>query len=420
MNQTAHKPIMGEVDFNRSPFVVIWEVTRACDLDCKHCRAAAIPLRDPAELTTEEGLRLIDVVLQFPEPGGRPPLFVLTGGDPMKRPDIYEFIRYGTGKGLTVSLSPSATPLVTRESVLKMKECGLARMAISLDGPDADSHDAFRQVQGSFDQTMRMIQWSAEAGLPLQMHTTISRFNRHRLDELGQVMLSLPGVVMWSLFLLVPTGRGKAGDIVSAEDFEEVFNWLYDFSKKATFDVRTTAAQHFRRVVLQRRAQEKRDAQNAPPPDCSGGLRPPAGGSAGISAVADRRYSEAQPTAAPRFSPKRDVAFTTPADGISRAPKGVNDGNGFVFISHIGEINPSGFLPINCGNVRTDSLVEVYRNSPVFRALRDPNGFKGKCGVCEFRFVCGGSRGRAYALTGDYLESEPFCVYEPHRKAAAH
>ncbi|MCX7824549.1 MAG: TIGR04053 family radical SAM/SPASM domain-containing protein [Verrucomicrobiae bacterium] len=391
MSLAAQKPVMGEVDFNRSPFVVIWEVTRACDLDCKHCRAAAIPLRDPGELSTEEGLRLTDEVLRFQETGGQPPLFVLTGGDPMKRPDIYDFISYGTDRGLTVSLSPSATPLVTRESIFRMRDCGLARMAISLDGPDADSHDAFRQVQGSFDQTMRMILWSAEAGLPLQMHTTISRYNRHRLDELGQVMLSLPGVVMWSLFLLVPTGRGKAGDLVSAEDFEEVFNWLYDFSKKAPFDVRTTAAQHFRRVVLQRRAAEKRDAQNAPPD---------------------------QP-GAPRFSPKRDVAFTTPADGISRAPKGVNDGNGFVFISHVGEINPSGFLPINCGNVRTDSLVEVYRNSPVFRALRDPNGFKGKCGVCEFRFVCGGSRARAYAITGDYLESEPFCVYEPKRNPAA-
>jgi len=392
MIEKAQRPVMGEVDFNQSPFVAIWEVTRACDLACKHCRAAAVGARHPAELTTEEGRRLIDQVVSFADgPGRRPPLFVLTGGDPMKRPDIYDFIRYGTERKLSVAMSPSATPLVTRESIFRMKDCGLSRMAISIDGPDAASHDAFRQVEGSFDQTMRMVNWSAEAHMALQLHTTISRYNRHRLDELGALMRALPGVVIWSLFLLVPTGRGKVGDIVSAEDFEEVFNWLYDFSLKAPFDVRTTAAQHFRRVVLQRRAQEKRDAPNA----------------------------SIAPAGAPRFSPKPDIAFTTPADGISRAPKGVNDGNGFVFISHVGDINPSGFLPIHCGNVRTASLVEVYRHSPVFKSLRDPNQFKGKCGICEFRYVCGGSRARAYAITGDYLESEPFCVYEPHRKPAA-
>jgi radical SAM protein len=376
---------MGEVDFDRSPFVVIWETTRACDLACKHCRASANASRSPEELTTEEGRRLTDSILGFADHGGRPPLFVLTGGDPMKRPDIYDLIAHGTQKGLSVAMSPSATPLVTREAILKMRDCGLKRMAISIDGPDAASHDAFRQVEGSFDRTMQMVQWSAEAGLPLQLHTTISRYNRHRLDELGALMLSLPGVVIWSLFLLVPTGRGKAEDIVTAQDFEDVFNWLYDFSKQAPFDVRTTAAQHFRRVVMQRRGAEKR----------AGAAAAPAG---------------------PRFSPKRDIGFTTPADGISRAPKGVNDGNGFVFIAHNGDICPSGFLPVVGGNVRKDNLVDVYRNSGLFRSLRDPDRYKGKCGWCEFRHVCGGSRGRAYALTGDYLESEPFCVYEPKRR----
>ncbi len=412
MIEKAQRPVMGEADFNKSPFVAIWEVTRACDLACKHCRAAAIGARNPAELTTQEGYRLIDQVVAFADgPGMRPPLFVLTGGDPMKRPDIYDFIRYGTEKKLSVAMSPSATPLVTRESIFKMKDCGLSRMAISIDGPDAASHDAFRQVEGSFDQTMRMVKWSAEAQMALQLHTTISRYNRRRLDELGALMLSLPGVVIWSLFLLVPTGRCKAGDIVSAEDFEEVFNWLYDFSLKAPFDVRTTAAQHFRRVVLQRRAHEKREAHNAPHPVAERASVQPGPSNPNAGALG---Y-----TSAPRFSPKRDIAFTTPADGISRAPKGVNDGNGFVFISHVGDINPSGFLPINCGNVRTESLVEVYRKSALFKSLRDPNQFKGKCGVCEFRYVCGGSRARAYAITGDYLESEPFCVYEPHRKPAA-
>ncbi|MCS6861155.1 MAG: TIGR04053 family radical SAM/SPASM domain-containing protein, partial [Abditibacteriales bacterium] len=370
------------LDFNRSPFVVIWETTRACDLVCQHCRACAIPHRSPEELTTEEGFHLIDMVLEFADEGGRPPLFVLTGGDPMKRPDIYDFIAYGSGKGLSVAISPSATPLVTRAGILKMKACGLARMAISIDGPDAESHDAFRGVRGSFAHTMRMVEWSNEADLPLQIHTTISRYNRERLDDLGALMLSLRGVVIWSLFMLVPTGRGRAEDLVTAEDFEAVFNWLYDFSKRAPFDVRTTAAQHFRRVVLQRRAAERREG----------------------TARNDRE--------------RRDIAFTTRSDGIRRAPKGVNDGNGFVFIAHNGDICPSGFLPIVTGNVRQNHLVDVYRHAPVFQQLRNPDGFKGKCGYCEFRYVCGGSRARAYAMTGDYLESEPFCVYQPRREAA--
>jgi radical SAM protein len=377
MLPTPQRPSIVDVDFNRSPFVVIWETTRACDLVCQHCRACAIPDRSPQELTTAEGFRLIDMVLEFADDGGRPEHFVLTGGDPMKRPDIYDFISYSSSKGLSVAMSPSATPLVTRAGILKMKECGLARMAISIDGPDADSHDAFRGVPGSFAHTMKMVEWSNEASLPLQIHTTISRYNRERLDDLGALMLSLPGIVIWSLFLLVPTGRGKAEDLVTAEDFEAVFHWLYDFSKRAPFDVRTTAAQHFRRVVLQRRAAEKRE---------HGGM--------------EARI-------------QRDIAFTTRSDGISRAPKGVNDGNGFVFISHNGDIYPSGFLPVVTGNVRQNHLVEVYRSSPVFQQLRNPDGFKGKCGYCEFRYVCGGSRARAYALTGDYLESEPFCIYHP-------
>jgi radical SAM protein len=377
------RPSIVDVDFNRSPFIVIWETTQACDLACKHCRACAIPSRSPDELTTEEGFRLIDLVPEFADEGGRPPLFVLTGGDPMKRPDIAALISYASDRGLSVAMSPSATPLVTRGSIFKMRECGLARMAISIDGPDAASHDAFRGVPGSFAQTMRMVAWSHEAGLPLQIHTTISRYNRERLDDLGNLMLSLPGVVIWSLFMLVPTGRGKAEDVVTAEDFEAVFNWLYDFSKVAPFDVRTTAAQHYRRVVLQRRAAEKR--------------------------IGESTKSEIR-------NPKSEIAFTTHSDDIRRAPKGVNDGNGFVFVAHNGDVCPSGFLPIVAGNVRENHLVDVYRYAPLFQQLRNADGFKGKCGVCEFRTVCGGSRARAYAVTGDYLESEPFCVYQPRRK----
>ena len=285
------------------------------------------------------------------------------------------------------AMSPSATALVTRASILRMKACGLARMALSIDGPDPLSHDTFRGVSGSFAHTMNIVEWSREAGLPLQIHTTISRYNRDRREELGALLLTLPGVVMWSLFFLVPTGRARTEDLVLAEEFETTFNWLYDFSRRAPFDVRTTAAEHYRRVVLQRRAEERR--QNRP------GLQPQAN----------------------TPSPKHDIGFTTQSDGIRRAPKGVNDGNGFVFITHTGDVCPSGFLPIPAGNVRAEPLTKIYREAPIFRALRDPDHFKGKCGYCEFRHVCGGSRARAYAMTGDYLESEPFCVYQPRRNA---
>jgi radical SAM protein len=368
------------MEFDSAPFLVIWEVTQACDLACRHCRAAAQPCRHPGELSTAEGRRLLEQLTEFglPTPEGRPrlPLLVFTGGDPIKRPDIYDLVAHARALGLRPSLSPSATPLVTRAVVARLKEVGLARMAVSLDGAAAETHDRFRGVAGSYAATLRIVEWCREVELSLQLNTTITRHNLAELDDIAALIATLPGVALWSVFFLVPTGRGRAEDDITPGEYERVFHRLYELSQALPFDIKTTAAQHYRRVALQHRAAAKRNGHAGPPLTLKG-----------VSNAA--------------------------AGDIGRATRGVNDGNGFLFISHLGDIMPSGFLPIPCGNVRRDHVVEIYRESPVFRALRNPDGYKGKCGACEFRHVCGGSRARAYALTGDYLESEPNCLYVP-------
>jgi len=354
-------------DFNERPFIVIWETTQACDLACVHCRACAQPLRSTLELSTSEAERLIDEVAAL-----RAPVFVLTGGDPLKRPDIFELVQYASSHGVRISLTPSATPLLTQEAIHKLKQCGLARLAISLDGPGAEIHDAFRRVPGSYDWTLRAVRWAREIGLPVQINTTITRHNLQYLDSMIALIEQLD-IVLWSVFFLVPTGRGSAINLISAEEFEQVFEKLYETSHRVKFDIKSTEAQHYRRFLLQRRTEEKRKGN-------------------GHSLPA--------------------LGMGTP-DGIGRAPRGINDGKGFVFISHLGEVFPSGFLPVSAGNVRKQSLAELYRHSPLFVSLRDSTNLKGKCGICEFREVCGGSRARAYALTGDVFAEEPCCVWQP-------
>lgn len=365
------RPSLAELDFAKSPFIVIWETTQACDLACLHCRATARPYRDRGELTTDEAKTLLDTVRTF----GRP-LFVLTGGDPLKRPDTVELVRYGSDIGLRMAMTPSGTPLMTTEVLREVRDAGLARLAVSLDGSTAEIHDRFRGVNGSYEWTVRMIRAARTLGLTTQINTTISRHNIHDVDALIALMRDM-GVSLWSVFFIVPTGRARAQDLATADEFESVFHRLYDLSKTAPFDIKTTAAPHYRRVIMQRQRAERRAGdRTAPPTPLTAG-----------------------------------IGFSL-ADGVGRA-KGVNDGDGFVFISHRGDIYPSGFLPASAGNVRHDSLVDVYRTHPLFESLRDREQLKGKCGVCEFRTVCGGSRARAYAMTGDVLESDPLCSYVP-------
>jgi AdoMet-dependent heme synthase len=369
----AYRPDMSAADFSQAPYLVIWETTRSCDLACKHCRAEAVTSRHPLELTTTEAKRMMDDVRRF----GRP-LFVLTGGDPLKRPDVVELVEYGSSIGLRMAMTPSGTPLMTESVLRDLRQAGLSRLAISLDGSTAVIHDEFRGVSGSYDWTIDMLRTAREVGLTTQVNTTVSRHNLDDFDALCELMVGL-GITLWSVFFLVPTGRAKPDDVASAEAFERVFNRMYDLSKTAPFDIKSTAAPQYRRVILQRQVAERRAGgrTEAPSPMTAG------------------------------------VGFSL-ADGVGRS-KGVNDGDGFLFISHVGAICPSGFLPIAAGNVRSSDLVDVYRSAPLFRSLRDRSRLKGKCGVCEYRDVCGGSRARAFAVTGDMLESEPFCAHVPAR-----
>lgn len=357
-------PKIGSVDFNERPFLAIWEVTQACDLACVHCRASAQPERHPMELTTEEGKALIDEIAAM-----EVPVFVLTGGDPIKRPDLFELIGHARRKGVRVSLTPSATPLLTREVVARLKEAGLARLAVSLDGASAETHDAFRGMRGSFARTLEAVGWANAIGLPVQINTTFSRRNIGEIDAIVALMEQLR-ITLWSVFFLVPTGRGKLADLLNADEFEEVFARLSRLSRTVSFDIKTTEAQHYRRFLLQQQVAERK---------------------AGVSTEAAEKV----------------------ADTIGRAPRGLNDGKGFVFISHTGEVFPSGFMPLSGGNVRRESLGRIYRTSPLFRDLRDTAKLEGKCGACEFKEICGGSRARAYALTGNPHGEEPCCAYIP-------
>lgn len=358
-------------DFNKGPFIVIWEVTQECQLACSHCRASARQFRDPNELTRSEGFSLIQEVSKF-EPQ---PLLVLTGGDPMRRPDLLEHVRYGVQKGLRVSVAPSATPLLTNGAVREIKAAGAARVSISLDGATAETHDSFRGVQGSFQWTIDALRHTRATGIPVQVNTTVSRRNLRYLKEIAGIVREF-GAVLWDLFFLVPTGRARKEDMIFPEEHEEVLIWLYELAGRAQFNVKITEAPQYRRVVLQK--------QN--------------GSRSNTNRLLDGK-SFTQPN--------------TPPHEIGRSTF-VNDGKGFCFVSHIGDVCPSGFLPVSAGNVRQRSLLDIYQNSRLFGELRDPAKLKGKCGVCEFRWSCGGSRARAFALTGDYLAEDPWCVYKPN------
>jgi radical SAM protein len=365
--RSYHDGRMVVADFSLAPFTIAWEVTRACAFACVHCRADAIPQRDPLELTTVEGFRLIDRLAEFGSP-----ILIFTGGDPMMRRDLFELIAYATQKGLRCSLTPTATALPTFKRLRQAKEAGIRRIALSLDAPVPEVHDEFRKVEGSWQRTMDILHRAEEVGLSVQVNTTVTTFNLELLPEMVPFIEEV-GAVQWSVFFMVPTGRAQAEMMISPEDHERIFNWLYDLSKEAPFDIKGTAAPMYRRVAIERKKAEVGD--------------------------------------------KKEVTFQGAgfqyADGLNRPRKGVNDGNGFLFISHIGEIQPSGFLPITAGYVREDDVVDVYRNNPIFKDLRDSTKLKGKCGICEYQDLCGGQRGRAYGLTGDYLESDPACVYVP-------
>ena len=366
-------------DASERPFIVIWEVTRACQLVCTHCRADAIRSRNPFELTTDEGRRLLDDLASFGTPR---PLVVLTGGDPFERPDLPELVAHGTRLGLSMALSPSVTDRLTRKVLVELYDAGAKAISLSLDGASAETHDSFRGVDGVFDDTMHAARMVRDVGYRLQINTTVTRGTVHELPQILKTVLEL-GTTLWSVFFLVPTGRGKLLEPLTAIEEEEVLHWLHDVSELVA--IKATEAPHYRRIAMQR---------------------------AGVDELDD-----VFPVGPLRAQLRHDTADLLtgqePTRRHPRAPIDVNSGRGFAFVDHVGLVYPSGFLPVAVGSVRDQRFPEIYRRSALLQALRSPDTFGGKCGECEFRTVCGGSRSHAFATTGDPLAEDPSCVYQP-------
>ncbi len=353
--------------FDRGPVMIYWESTQACDLACVHCRAEAVPGRHPGELTTGEARALFREIATF---GGRnPPHLVITGGDPLQRPDLCELIAHARELGLDVSTSPAGTAKLTREAMVRLKEAGVHSISLSLDGSDAARHDAFRGVDGSYEWTIAGARYAREAEVPLQVNTMVTARTLADLPRIHEVVKTF-GAMAWSLFFLVSTGRGRELAQITPAEGDAFLAWLWERAARAPFRIRTTEAPHFRRVAFQAMRAE------------------------GMS---------------------RDAILRTP---VGRG-FGIRDGNGVAFISHLGEVYPSGFFPLAAGNVRREPLVGIYRDSPLFRSLRDPGRLKGRCGRCAFRAICGGSRARAFAATGDPLETDPLGPHQPGPARAA-
>jgi len=353
----AHRA--GAHDYSRNPMLVYWEMTQACALACRHCRAEAVSTAHPDELTHAESMALLRQVAAF-EPK---PHLILTGGDPLRRGDIYEIIDEAQRLGLTVSITPSATSELTYDVLAKLKAHGIESFGLSLDGSCAANHEAVRGVEGCFDWTIRAAKAAAELNMPVQINTLVSEETAGDLPAIYELLKNV-SVMRWSLFFLIAVGRGKLLQPISPERGEELMRWVYDLAQAAPFAIKTTEAPSYRRIALNEMRREGWTAAK-----------------------------------------------------IERTPVyrgfGIRDGHGIMFVSNQGDIYPAGFLPLATGNVRVDQLVDVYRNSPIFRALHDPSTFRGKCGQCEYRTLCGGSRARAFAHTGDALASDPFCAYEP-------
>lgn len=365
------RPEVLAVDFNERPFTIAWELTRACALACVHCRAEAQPRRHPEELSTAEALGVVDQLADL-----APPVLVLTGGDPLMRPDLFDIAGHAIQRGLRVAVSPTTTALVTRERLERLRDLGVSMVHISLDGADAETHDGFRGVEGTYDRSIGTLEALRDLGVPVQVGTTLGRHNLHQMDEMATLVGGL-GVRMWSVFFLVPTGRATAHQMITAPEAEAAWDWLAELSERAPFAVRTTAAPQYRRTMMLR-------------------ARVRGGGPVRLAGAG---YQIDESAAGPRT-------------------QGVNDGKGFLFIDHRGNLCPSGFLQLSAGNVRTNPIASTYRDSAMFQNLRDPSQLTGRCGQCTFAELCGGSRARAFATSRNYLGDDPLCMLDMPREHA--
>jgi AdoMet-dependent heme synthase len=396
------------------PRLVFWEVTKGCNLRCIHCRASATELSSPTDLPTKTALGVIDQIASFANP-----ILVLSGGEPLYRSDIFQLARYGSDRGLRVALATNGT-LVTKEVAMMIVDSGVRRVSISLDGADALTHDSFRGIPGAFEAAVQGLRNLRERGMSVQINMTIARHNARQLPDVLQLARSL-GVDALHTFLLVPVGCGvdiAAEQMVAPEEYEAMLNWFYDRSLEGGIELKATCAPHYFRVARQRRAEERRAsgsygqvAVEAPAavPDAIHPLEMTMPGATGINL---------RPSHAAHGGHPARPSGGHPA-GMNAMTKGCLAGTGVCFISHQGDIYPCGYLPVLAGSLKQQTFGEIWEHATVFEQLRETDNLKGKCGCCEFRNVCMGCRARAYAATGDFLDEEPFCVYEPRSKARA-
>ncbi len=354
----------------KGPHIVAWESTVACNLACVHCRASAQTTPEPDELTTGEVFSLIDQLAEFGQP-----IFVISGGEPLMRPDIFDIAAYGIQRGLRLAVSPNGT-LITPDVVRKLKEAGVKRISVSIDGSTAGRHDAIRGVPCAFDEAMAGLAACREAGLGFQLNTTVMRQTRDDLPAVRDLAVRI-GAEAWHVFMLVPTGRGKIDDEVSPQEYEDLLGEIYQMTKDSPIPIRVTCGPHFMRVVAQNRRKD-RDQPNLVRPGNKGHGHP---------------------------------------GGLDRTTRGCLAGDGYCFVSYRGDVTPCGYFPVVAGNVRERPFREIYLDSALFRSLRDFSQYEGKCGACEFLRVCGGCRARAYSLTGNYLAEEPYCIHQPREMA---
>jgi len=391
--------------------LVFWEVTKGCNLRCIHCRATATELSSPTDLPTRTALNIIEQIAAAANP-----ILVLSGGEPLYRSDIFQLARYGTDKGLRVALATNGT-LVTKDVARMIVDAGVRRVSISLDGADALTHDSFRGIPGAFEAAVRGLQNLKALGMSVQINMTIARHNAHQLPDVLQLARNL-GADALHTFLLVPVGCGvdiAAEQMVPPEEYERMLNWFYDQSLVGGIELKATCAPHYFRVARQRRAADRRAAEQlasiapvqTPKVLDRSSIGPTDMTMPGSTGIALKPQGIGQPVGHPGGHPSDLNAMT----------KGCLAGTGVCFISHEGEIYPCGYLPVIAGDLRKQTFADIWENSTVFHELRDTSGLKGKCGCCEFRNVCMGCRARAYAATGDFMDEEPFCVYQPRTQS---
>jgi radical SAM protein len=362
MEKSGH--VSAVFDYHYRPYRAVWEVTRACDVGCAHCRISAQPQRNYLELSTAEARDLVDQIAAV-----QVQRFVIDGGDPLKRPDIFELVNYAASLGLGAVVSPSATQHLGRPDLQRLREAGASAVSLALDGSTAALHDAIRGMPGGYDRTILAVEWARGARIPMQIHTTVCRANLADLPSMARLLESL-NVVSWQVIFPVPRGRDDEEMIITPDEAEALCALLHETSHRAPFEIVASEGPQYRRYALQQRMPHE--------PSCA--------------ALVAHHVMESAP-----------------------APEWLDQEKGSVFISHVGDIYPNAFLPLSAGNIRRRSLSDIYLNSPLFASLRDGAALGGKCGICEYRDLCGGSRARAFAWSGDPLAEDPFCAYQPVR-----